>query len=130
MARSDTTQDLELAGEAVAGNAPRTSRMQRMRGRLGRCAAGISTGALGITVAAMAVAQQQNIFEKPTKGRFQAAPKPPEAGAEAAEAEAASVMPDAILGIPVNTLFFVAAGVIAVLWFTLGGGRKAKVSRN
>ena len=128
MARSDTMQDLELAGAVVAGNAPRKSSMQRMRGRLGRCAAGISTGALGITVAAMAVAQQQNIFEKPTKGRFQAAPKSAEA--EAAEAEAASVMPDAILGIPVNTLFFVAAGVIAVLWFTLGGGRKAKVNRN
>ncbi len=128
MARSDTTQDLELAGEAVAGNAPRTSSMQRMRGRLGRCAAGISTGALGITVAAMAVAQQQNIFEKPTKGRFQAAPKSTEA--EAADAAAEAGMPDMILGIPVNTLFFVAAGVIAVLWFTLGGGRKAKVSRN
>ncbi len=115
MARSDTTQDLELAGEAVAGNAPRTSSMQRMRGRLGRCAAGISTGALGITVAAMAVAQ--------SGGNFKAAPK-------SAEAEAAAGMPDMILGIPVNTLFFVAAGVIAVLWFTLGGGRKAKVSRN
>ncbi len=63
MARSDTTQDLELAGEAVAGNAPRKSSMQRMRGRLGQCAAGISTGALGITVAAMAAAQQQNIYE-------------------------------------------------------------------
>ncbi len=120
MARSDTTQDLELAGEAVAGNAPRTSRMQRMRGRLGRCAAGISTGALGITVAAMAVAQ--------SGGNFKAAPKSAEA--EAVDAAAAAGMPDMILGIHVNTLFFVAAGVIAVLWFTLGGGRKAKVSRN
>jgi len=35
-----------------------------------------------------------------------------------------------ILGVPVNTIFFVAAGVIAVLWFTLGGGRKPKVTRN
>ena len=120
MARSDTMQDLELAGAVVAGNAPRKSSMQRMRGRLGRCAAGISTGALGITVAAMAAAQ--------SGGNFKVAPKSAEA--EAAEAEAASVMPDAILGIPVNTLFFVAAGVIAVLWFTLGGGRKAKVNRN
>lgn len=128
MARSDTTQDLESAGEAVAGNAPRKSSMQRMRGRLGRCAAGISTCALGITVAAMAVAQQQNIFEKPTKPQFQAAPKSAEA--EAADAAAAAGMPDMILGIPVNTLFFVAAGVIAVLWFTLGGGRKAKVNRS
>jgi hypothetical protein len=99
-----------------------------MRGRLGQCAAGISACALGITVAAMAAAQQQNIYEKPAKGRFLAAPKSAEA--EAAEAAAAAGMPDVILGIPVNTLFFVAAGVIAVLWFTLGGGRKAKVNRN
>lgn len=120
MAKSDTTQDLELAGAAVAGTVPRISGMQRMRGRLGQCAAGISTCALGITVAAMAAAQ--------TGGNFQVAPKSAEA--EAAEAEAASAMPDAILGIPVNTLFFVAAAVIAVFWFTLGGGRKAKVSRN
>ena len=91
-----------------------------MRGRLGRCAAGISTTALGITVAAMAAAQ--------TGGNFQAAPKSAEA--EAAEAEAASTMPDAILGIPVNTMFFVAAAVIALFWFTIGGGRKPKVTRN
>ena len=120
MARSDTTQDLELAGAAAAGNAARISRMRRMRRRLGRCAAGISTCALGITVAAMAAAQ--------SGGNFKAAPKSAEA--EAAEAAAASVMPDAILGIPVNTLFFVAAGVLAVFWFTLGGGRKPKVTRN
>jgi hypothetical protein len=91
-----------------------------MRGRLGQCAAGISTAALGITVAAMAMAQ--------SRAGFQTAPKSAEA--EAAEAEAASAMPDAILGIPVNTMFFVAAGVIALFWFTLGGGRKPKVSRN
>jgi hypothetical protein len=88
-----------------------------MRGRLGRCAAGISTFALGITVAAMTVAH--------AGGNFKAAPKSAEA--EAAEAAAAS---DMILGIPVNTIFFVAAGVVAVLWFTFGGGRKPKVTRN
>jgi hypothetical protein len=102
--------------------------LQRISGRVGRCATGISTCALGITVAAMAAAQQQNIFEAPSKGRFQAAPKSAEA--EAAEAAAAAGMPDVILGIPVNTMFFVAAGVVAVFWFTLGGGRKPKVSRN
>ncbi len=105
MARSDTTQEFELAG---AGRVPRKSAMGRMRGRLGRCAAGISAAALGITVAAMAAAQ--------TGGSFQAAPLP-------AEAEAAAEGTDAILGVPVNTLFFVAAGVIALFWFTLGGGR-------
>ena len=119
MARSDTTQDLELAGEAVAGSAPRTSSMQRMRGRLGRCAAGISTGALGITVAAMAAAQSGK--------NFKVAPKAPDAEAEAA---AASDSIEMILGIPVNTLFFVAAAVIALFWFTFGGGRKPKVGRN
>jgi hypothetical protein len=91
--------------------------MQRTRGRLGQCAAGISTTALGITVAAMSAAQA---------GRnVKAAPKSAEA--EAAEAAAAT---DMILGIQVNTLFFVAAGVVAVLWFTLGGGRKPKVTKN
>jgi len=96
--------------------------MQRMRGRLGQCAAGISTTALGITVAAMAAAQ--------SGGNFKAAPKSAEAAAAEAEAAAASDSIDMIFGIPVNTLFFVAAGVIAVFWFTLGGGRKPKVSRN
>ncbi len=91
-----------------------------MRGRLGQCAAGISTCALGITVAAMAAAQSGK--------NFKAAPKSAEA--EAADAAAAAAAPDMILGIPVNTLFFVAAGVIAVLWFTLGGGRKPKVTRS
>ncbi len=119
MARFNTTQDSQLACAAVAGNAPRKSTMQRMRGRLGQCAAGISTGALGITVAAMAVAQ--------SGGNFQTAPKAPEADVEAA---AASDSIEMILGISVNTLFFVAAGVIALFWFTLGGGRKPKVSRN
>jgi hypothetical protein len=102
--------------------------MQRIRGRLGQWAAGISTCALGISVAAMAAAQQQNIYEKPTKAQFQVAPKSAEA--EAAEAAAAAGMPDVILGIPVNTMFFVAAAVITVFWFTLGGGRKPKVSRS
>ena len=114
MAKSDTTQDLELAGAAVAGTVPRISGMQRMRGRLGQCAAGISTCALGLTVTAMAAAQSGKTFK--------VAPK-------SAEAEAAAEASDMILGVPVNTIFFVAVGVIAVLWFTLGGGRKPKVTR-
>ncbi len=128
MARSDTTQDLELACEAVAGNAARKSRMQRIRGRLGRCVAGISTCALGITVAAMAAARQQNIFEESTKPQFSEAPKSAEA--EAADAAAAAAASDMILGVHVNTIFFVAAGMMALFWFTLGGGRKSKVTRN
>ena len=123
MAKSDTSQDLdqglELPCGAAAASDPRKSGMGRIRRRLGRCAAGISTGALGITVAAMAVAQ--------SGGNFKTAPMPPEAEGEAA---AASDGIDMILGIPVNTIFFIAAGVIALFWFTLGGGRKPKVSRN
>ncbi len=115
MAKSDTTQDLELAGAAVAGTVPRISGMQRMRGRLGQCAAGISTIALGLTVAAMAAAQSGK--------NFKMAPK-------SVETEAASEASDMILGVSVNTMFFVAAGVIALFWFTLGGGRKPKVTRH
>ena len=119
MAKSDTTEGMELACGSVAENAPQKSGIQRIHRRLGQWAAGISAGALGITVAAMAAAQ--------TGGKFKAAPKAPEA--EGDTAAAASEIPDVIFGIPVNTMFFVAAGVVAVFWFTLGGGRKPKVSR-
>ena len=119
MAKSDTTQDLELAREAVAGNAPRKSSVRRLRRRLSELAARISACALGIAVASMVTAQ--NVYGQTGGGRFQAAPKAPEAEAAAS---------DMILGFPVNTLFFVAAGVIAVFWFTLGGGRKPKVTRH
>jgi hypothetical protein len=99
----------------------RKTRLQRIPGGVGRyavrCAAGISTFTLGATVAAMAVAG----------GKFKAAPVSAEA--EAAAAAAADSEPTMILGYDVNTLFFVAAGAIAVFWFTLGGGRKPKVSR-
>ena len=95
------------------------SRFQRLSGRLGRCMAGVSTFTLGISVAAIAMAQQ-----KPAKGRFQTAPKSP----EAVDAGAASQAGDMIFGIPSNTVFFVAVGVIALFWFTMGGGRKAKVT--
>jgi len=119
MTKTGATIGLELTRVADAENIPRKSRMRRMGGRLGRCAAGISTCALGITVAAMAVAQQQNSYETPKKEQFQA---PPDADPDAAA--------DMILGVPVNTIFFVAAGLIALFWFTLGGGRKPKVGRN
>jgi hypothetical protein len=82
-----------------------------------RCAAGISTFVLGITVIAMSEAQAAKTFKT--------APKSAEA-----EAEAAGVgVPDVILGVEANTLFFIAAGVVALFWFTLGGGRKPKISR-
>jgi len=102
----------------------RETRLKLGSGLLGRCVAGVSTFTLGITVAAMAMAQQQNIYMESEKARFQAAPKAP--GAESGDAAAGSV--EMILGVPVNTIFFIAVAVIAVLWFTLGGGRKAKVT--
>jgi ribose/xylose/arabinose/galactoside ABC-type transport system permease subunit len=103
----------------------RKPRFQRLSGRLGRCAAGVSTFTLGISVAAMAMAQMST-NGKSGSGRFQAAPKSPEA--EAVDAEAAAQAGDMILGIPANTVFYVAVGVIALFWFTMGGGRKAKVT--
>ena len=109
--------------EMVSGmvsDTTRETRFQRLSGRLGRCVAGVSTCTLGITVAAMAMAQQ-----KPSKGRFQAAPKSPDAEVDA---EAAAQATDMIFGIPANTIFYVAVGVIALFWFTMGGGRKAKVT--
>jgi hypothetical protein len=35
-----------------------------------------------------------------------------------------------IFGVDVNVIFFVAVAVVAVLWFTIGGGRKAKMKRS
>ena len=97
------------------------TRLQQMNGGLGRlairCAAGVSTFTLGITVAAMAVAAS----------KFKEAPKSAEVEAQAAAA--ADSAPTMILGIEANTIFFIAAGVAALFWFTLGGGRKPKVSR-
>lgn len=80
-----------------------------------RCAAGASTFVLGITVMVMSEAQAGKTFK--------AAPRSAEAEAEAAGA------PDMIMGFEFNTLFFIAAGVLALFWFTLGGGRKPKISR-
>lgn len=92
----------------------RNARWAWVFGKAGRCAAAVSNFALGVTVAAVAHAA----------GNFKAAPKPPEAAA-AAESE-----PTMILGYDANTLFFVAAGAIAVFWFTVGGGRKPKLNKD
>lgn len=101
-----------------------TSRLSRLTQLPGRCAAGVSAFSLGISVAAMAMAQQQNIYMKAEKNRFQSAPSTPDPEA----AEAAAQAPDMIFGIEANTIFFVAAGVVAVFWFGFSGGRKAKIT--
>ena len=93
----------------------RKARLQWISDRTGQYAvrglAGVSTFTLGITVSAMAFAAR-NIKE---------APKSAEAG------DSASML---ILGCDASTLFFVAVGAIALFWFTVGGGRKPKVTRN
>ena len=102
----------------------KSEKTRETRSLLGRCAAGISTCTLGITVAAMAMAQQQNIYEKPSGSRFKAAPRAPDA--DSADAAGGSI--DMIFGIPANTIFFVAVAAFAVFWFTFGGGRKPKIT--
>ena len=90
--------------------------------------AGLAAFAFYFIVTAMAMAQQ-NPFDPDAgggSGRFKAAPKPP----DAEDAAAASQGLDQIMGVHINTLFFVVAGLIAVYWFTMGGGRKPKVSRD
>lgn len=91
-----------------------------MRARAKRFGTEISILALTLPIAAGARAQETP--QASGNRHFTAAPAP-----KSVEDEAAAT--DVILGIPVNTIFFVAVAVIAVLWFTLGGGRKAKLGR-
>ena len=106
MAKSDTSRKAGL--QWISGG---------VRQHAVQCGVGISTFALGITVTAMAVAA----------GNFKAAPKSAEA--ETAAVAAAESEPTLILGYDANTLFFIAVGAVALFWFTLGGGRKPKVTR-
>jgi hypothetical protein len=84
---------------------------------LRRIAAGAATLALAIPVSVIAYAQGSD-----TKGsgnrHFTAAP-----GGKEEESL------DYIFGIHINTVFFVAVGVFALIWFTVGGGRKVKIGR-
>ncbi len=70
-----------------------------------------------------ALAQGFGFGQQAATASFKSAPVP----TTGAEADAAS---DTILGVvPANTLFFITAAVIAVFWFTVGGGRRARVGR-
>jgi len=95
--------------------ATRERGFDKARIALARWAAGAAAAAFCLTVAAMAAAQGTG--GQRSGAAFKQAPK-------SVEAEAQGV--DMILGIPANTIFFVAAGVIAIFWFTVGGGRRAK----
>ena len=87
------------------------------RSRLSRLSEFVSVVVLTLYVPVAVYAQT-----KPASGtgnrHFSAAPVPK------SDEEANSL--DYIMGVHVNTLFFVAVGVVALFWFTLGGGRKAK----
>lgn len=88
-----------------------------LRRRWARLSDVLLAGVLTLYVPVAAYAQT-----KPASGtgnrHFSAAPVPK------SDEEANSL--DYIMGVHVNTLFFVAVGVFALFWFTLGGGRKAK----
>jgi len=92
-------------------------RQRRVPRFVRRCAEGMGTFLLATMVATQIAAQGFGAGASTRGGRFTSIPKPQDEGG------------DMILGIPANTIFFVAAGIIAVLWFTVGGGRKAKVTR-
>lgn len=124
MAPGTDVQDIAGTQGGTRGDAQDT-RAKRLRSRIARYAAGASAFALCFTFSTMILAQ--NLYDKPATSRFKAAPKPPD---PEADAEAAAQATDYIFGIHVNTIFFVAAGIIAVLWFTVGGGRKPKVTRH
>ena len=93
-----------------------------------RQCAGLCTFVFCFAVTALAMAGQNPFDPKAnaSSGRFKEAPKPP----SEEEAEVAAEGLSHIMGIHVNTIFFVTAAVIGIYWFTMGGGRKAKVSRD
>ncbi len=102
---------------------PSESSVQRARARLSRVASGAAAAAFCLTVAAAAAAQ--GMGENAQAKHFKSAPKAP----DPEDAALAAQTGDMIFGIPANTIFFVAAGAIAIFWFTVGGGRKAKLER-
>lgn len=121
------SMDAPVAASAVRFGADRGGEADRTGeypgGRLKRRLAGLSAWLFGVGVAAVAAAQD---FGDGAKfGQFKTAPKAPDAEDAAMAAQSA----DMIFGIHANTLFFVAAGAIAIFWFTVGGGRKAKLER-
>ena len=95
------------------------SLVKSVRHRAAGMLAGATVLALTLPVAALA----QNSPQASGNRHFTAAPKPKPTEDEAAAAG------DMILGIPANTIFFIAVVAIGIFWFTLGGGRKAKLER-
>lgn len=90
----------------------------RRVGAVRQLAEGAGTFALAVSVSVIAHAQS-NSSQGTGNRHFTAAPIP--------KGEEDGL--DMIFGIHVNTLFFIAVGVIALIWFTVGGGRKVKLGR-
>ena len=86
---------------------------------------GVKISDFAFCLAVIAVGTWPQLLFAQSGDRFKAAPQRADAGAEAGAADSGL---DMILGVHVNTIFFVAAAVIALFWFTLGGGRKPKVT--
>lgn len=88
--------------------------------------AGTALAVLVFSALGVGVAAAQGFGQIPGEAaasRFKAAP----VAASVQEAEAG----DLILGmVPADTLFFITAAVIAVFWFTVGGGRKPRIGRS
>lgn len=72
-------------------------------------------------------ARQEQKSEPASNKHFTAAPMPKLPKSD--EEEPADSI-EAAIGIPTNVLFFIVVAVVALFWFTVGGGRKAKIERS
>ena len=107
--------------EAMEKTVSRSKLLGKLLGKsVHRRTAGILAGAAVLALTLPVAALAQNATRSSGNRHFTSAPVPK--ADEAAEA-------DMILGIPANTIFFVAVVAIGIFWFTLGGGRKAKLER-
>jgi len=97
------------------------------RGAL-RAAPAVIAPAVATLVPAAALAQLDAPPATPPQGsgnrHFTAVP-----GQKGADEESGQMVPDAIMGVHINTIFLVVVGVAALYWFTIGGGRRAKIKK-
>jgi hypothetical protein len=127
MGRHSVAQSGNSARIAGALKVEDETRLKKLRSRFARYGAAASVAWFSLCVTAAAQIGT-NPFKAKTGAAFKGAPPPPPD--PEAQAKAAEEATNYVLGVHVNTIFFVAAAVIGVLWFTLGGGRKAKVTRH
>jgi len=123
MARSDAAREDSVAHIGCSPEIEGETGLNRLGARLARYAAAASVAWFMLCVTASA-----QLLGKPAGPKFKAPPPPttdPDAQAKAAEDSASY-----ILGFHINTIFFVVAGILGVLWFVFGGGRKPKITRH